>query len=71
MFPYWQGHLLVANLKVRDVRLLDIAAGRVMHEEIILKDFGRVREAVGGPDGAIYMVINEPDAVLRVSVNYN
>ena len=71
MFPYWQGHLLVANLKVRDVRLLDIAAGRVMHEETILKDFGRVREAVCGPDGAVYLVVNEPDAVLRVSVNPN
>jgi glucose/arabinose dehydrogenase len=71
MFPYWQGRLLVANLKVRDVRLLDIDAGRVMHEETVLKDFGRVREAVCGPDGAVYLVVNEPNAVLRVSVNPN
>jgi glucose/arabinose dehydrogenase len=26
-----------------------------------------VREAVGGPDGAVYVVVNEPDEILRVS----
>ena len=63
MFPYWRNHLLLANLKYRDVRLLDVVDQRVMHEEIILKDIGRVREAVSGPDGALYVVTNEPDAV--------
>ncbi len=67
MFPFWQNNLLVANLKDRDVRLLTLAGARVMHEEVILKDFGRVREAVGGPDGAIYVVVNTPDEILRVS----
>ena len=67
MFPFWQGGLLVANLKYRDLRLLTLAEGRVMHEEIILKDFGRVREAVGGPDGAVYAVVNDPDAILRIA----
>ena len=68
MFPYWNHHLLVANLKFQDVRLLTITKERVMHEEVILKDFGRVREAVSGPDGAIYVVTNEPDGILRVSL---
>ena len=67
MFPYWQDSLIVANLKYRDLRLLTLADQRVIHEEIILKDFGRVREAVSGPDGAIYAVVNEPDEILRIS----
>jgi glucose/arabinose dehydrogenase len=67
MFPFWQNQLLAANLKYQDVRLLTLAGPRVIHEEVILKDFGRVREAVGGPDGAIYVVINTPDEILRIS----
>ena len=31
------------------------------------KDFGQVREAVGGPDGAVYAVVNDPDEILRIS----
>jgi glucose/arabinose dehydrogenase len=67
MFPFWRHNLLVANLKFRDVRLLSLADARVIHEEVILKDYGRVREAVGGPDGAVYVVVNEPDEILQVS----
>ena len=58
----------MAHLKYRDLRLLDLAAGHVMHEEIVLKDFGRVRAAACGPDGAVDVVMNEPDAIWRVSM---
>ncbi len=67
MFPFWRQGLLVANLRYRDVRLLSLADERVIHEEVILKDYGRVREAVGGPDGAVYVVVNKPDEILRLS----
>ena len=66
-FPLWQGHALVGALNYQEVRLLDIANDRVMHQEVILKDKGRVREAAVGPDGAIYVVLNEPDQVLRLT----
>lgn len=65
-FPLWQNRLLVGALAYKELRLLNIGDDRVMHEEIILKDQGRVREAVVGPDGAIYVVLNAPDRVLRL-----
>lgn len=67
LFPYWRGHLLVGALNYEEVRLLDVVDGRVMHDEVILKDAGRVREAVTGPDGAIYVVLNDPDRILRLT----
>lgn len=70
LFPYWQNNLLVANLKSRDVRLLNLKEGRVLHEEVILKNMGRIREAVGGPDGAIYVVANDPDQVLKITYKH-
>ena len=39
---------------------------RVLHQEVILKGAGRVREAVPGPDGAIYVVLNAPSRVVRL-----
>ncbi len=66
-FPYWTNQLLVTALAFEEVRVLTLDGDRVLHQEIILKDAGRVREAVPGPDGAIYVVLNEPDRILRLS----
>ena len=66
LFPKWNNKLLVGALKYEDVRLLDIEEERVMHEEVILKNAGRVRDVRCGPDGAIYVVLNEPGTILRL-----
>ena len=64
--PYWTNHALVSALRYKEVRIVQIEEGRVLHEEVVLKGAGRVREAVPGPDGAIYVVLNEPDMVVRM-----
>lgn len=66
-FSLWRNKLLTGALKDEEVRLLDIVDGRVIHQEVILKGAGQVREAVTGPDGAIYVVLNHPDRVLRLT----
>lgn len=66
-FPYWQNQALVSTLKAQELRLLTMADRRVMHQEVILKGAGRIREAVPGPDGAIYMVCSGPDQIVRLS----
>lgn len=67
LFPRWRNKLLVGALAYEEVRLLDIEGARVMHEEILLKNAGRVREATVGPDGAVYVVLNEPGRILRLT----
>lgn len=67
LFPKWNNKLLAGALKYEDVRLLDIENDRVMHEEILLKGAGRVRDVVCGPDGAIYVVLNDPGTILRLT----
>ena len=54
-------------MKYEEVSLLDIEGDRVMHEEVIVKGQGRVRDVSTGPDGAIYVVLNKPDAVIRLT----
>jgi aldose sugar dehydrogenase len=67
LFPRWRNRLLVTALKFEEVRLVNIAKDRVLHQEIILKNSGRVRDVASGPDGAIYVVLNGPDMILRLT----
>lgn len=66
-FPKWKNRLLVGALKYEDVRILNIADDRVMHQEVILKNYGRVRDIGLDPEGNIYVVVNKPDRVIRLS----
>lgn len=67
MFSKWENHLLVTALKYEEVRLLDVKNQRVLHDEVILKNAGRVRDVACGPDGALYVVLNSPDVVLKLT----
>ncbi len=71
MFPEWDGDLLVAALKYQMlVRLdLDPETGEVLAEERFLKgDYGRIRDVIVAPDGALLMVTDDDNgAVLRLS----
>ena len=67
MFPIWENRLLVGALKMEELQLLDIEKDRMMYRQTILKNAGRVRDVMTGPDGAIYVVLNGPGTVIRLS----
>lgn len=66
-FPLWQGKALVTGLGPRQLRLLTLDGERVQHEEILLTTRGRPYEPVVGPDGAIYVVTDDPGQILRIT----
>ncbi len=68
LFPKWKNKLLVGALKFEEVQLLDIEEDRVIYKQTILKNAGRVRDVTSGPDGGIYVVLNRPDAVIRLGL---
>jgi len=68
-FPKWENKLLVGALAYEEVRLLTIADNRIMHDEVIMKNVGRVRDVAPGPDGAVYVVMNDPDVVLKLTAS--
>ena len=70
MFPEWKGDLLVGALKYQMlVRLHRDASGKILSEEQMLQDaFGRIRDVVEAPDGAIWLLTDEDDGtVIRLS----
>ena len=65
-FPNWSNDLLVGALRQQEVRRLRIKNRQVVEEEVILKGVGRVRDVADGPDGMIYVLLNDPDKVIRL-----
>ncbi|TAG08389.1 MAG: hypothetical protein EAZ42_10820 [Verrucomicrobia bacterium] len=66
LFPKWQNDLLVGGLASQEVRRVRIENQKVVSQEIILKNVGRVRDVATGPDGKIYVVLNSPDQIVQM-----
>ena len=67
-FPGWRGSLFVGALRAETVVRLDLDGDRVVGEERLLEGFEkRVRDVRAGPDGLIYLLLDEEDApILRL-----
>jgi len=65
-FPQWKNNLFLGSLAAQELRRLVIDGGKVTHQEVLFKGIGRVRNIVNGPDGHLYVVLNEPDRIERI-----
>jgi len=65
-FPKWEGDLVAGGLSGANVDRFRVKDGAVVErEELILP--GRVRDVVTGPEGHVYIVLNGPDKVIRLT----
>jgi glucose/arabinose dehydrogenase len=53
-YPGWKGDVLVGSLKYLYLKHVMLDDGKVVGEEILLPNIGRVRDVRVGPDGYIY-----------------
>jgi glucose/arabinose dehydrogenase len=65
LFPKWKNHLFVSSLAAEELRRLEIRNGRVVTQELLFKGLGRIRHVIGGPDGALYVLL--PQRIARLS----
>ncbi len=66
-FERWRGDLLVGSLSFEELRRLEIDGGRVTRQELLFKGHGRIRDIKTGPDGALYLLLNNPGALVRLT----
>jgi glucose/arabinose dehydrogenase len=66
-FPGWRGDLLAGGLSGMNVDRIRIRDGRVVEREELIHGLGRVRDVATGPDGRIYIALNSPDRIIRIS----
>lgn len=70
-FPQWKNQLFLGALAQQELHRLEVKGNRVVHQELILKGQGRVRDIITGPDGFLYLALeipgpDTPDHVVRL-----
>ena len=65
-FPAWKGDLVAGGLSGANVDRIRIKDGKSVEREELIHGMGRVRDVVTAPDGTIYVVLNDPDHVIRM-----
>ncbi|MBL8047892.1 MAG: PQQ-dependent sugar dehydrogenase [Chthonomonas sp.] len=65
-FKAWRGDFVAGGLAGGNLDRIRLKDGKMVSQETILRDMGRVRDVRVGPDGAIYVVLNGADRIVRI-----
>lgn len=69
-FPGWRGNLFVGGMAGQQLARLTLDGQRVVNEETLAQNMGRIRDVRQGPDGFIYLAIDDrggaPSVLVRL-----
>jgi aldose sugar dehydrogenase len=69
-FPQWKGNMFVGGMNGQQLSRLTLIGPRVVNEETLVQQRGRIRDIRQGPDGFIYLVTDDregkPTPILRL-----
>lgn len=65
-FPEWKNGLFLGGLASKELHRVTIDGNTVTGDEIVLTGIGRIRDVANGPDGALWLVLNDPDSIVRL-----
>jgi glucose/arabinose dehydrogenase len=60
-FPAWRGNFFVGGMAGQQLSRLTMKDNRVVNEELLVQQMGRIRDIRQGLDGFIYLVIDDRD----------
>lgn len=66
LYPAWKGHLLVGSLRFSYLNLCYLEGDRVVSEEMLLRNIGRLRNVRQAPDGFIYIEVEGPGRIYKI-----
>jgi glucose/arabinose dehydrogenase len=69
IYPDWKGNLLVGSLKFQYLDRCVIKNNKVVQEEKLIEGLGRVRTVKQGPDGYIYVGVENVGIVKIIPNN--
>jgi glucose/arabinose dehydrogenase len=64
-FPGWKYDFFAGGLR-GELHRIRVQDGKVVADEILLSGLGRIRDVRTGPDGFLYIVLNQPDRIVRL-----
>jgi glucose/arabinose dehydrogenase/mono/diheme cytochrome c family protein len=59
-YPGWKNSLFVAALVGQKLLRLDVEGRKIVGQETLFDQFGRVRDVILGPDGLLYVLVQNP-----------
>ncbi|TDQ06702.1 PQQ-dependent sugar dehydrogenase [Pedobacter metabolipauper] len=62
----WEGNLLSGSLRFEFLQRTVLKASKVVKEELMFKNIGRVRDVRMAPDGFIYMAVESPGRIYKL-----
>ncbi|MFY0654790.1 MAG: PQQ-dependent sugar dehydrogenase [Cyclobacteriaceae bacterium] len=65
-YPGWEGDFLAGSLRFRYLNRCVVEGDKIVKEEPLMKGIGRLRNVRIGPDGYIYIAVEEPGYIFRV-----
>ena len=65
-YPAWKNNLMVGSLRFQYLNRCVMNGNKVVKQEQLLKNIGRVRNIETGPDGYLYVSVESPGFVYRL-----
>ena len=66
-YPGWKNNLFVSGLGGQQLRRLETSGNKVVAQEQVFNQFGRVHDVIIGPDGLLYVTLQLPGQSLSAS----
>lgn len=63
----WKNNILVGSLSFKYLERVVLGGRSVLHTEKLLENIGRVRNVVMSPDGYVYVAIENPGKIIRLT----
>ena len=58
-FPEWRNHVFLGSLAMQKLIRFKVDGGEILEEEEIFSQLGRVRDIRTGPDGLLYIALEQ------------
>ena len=65
-YPGWKGNLMVGSLRFQYLNRCVMDGNKIVSQENVLKNIGRLRNVDMGPDGYLYVSVENPGYVFRL-----
>jgi glucose/arabinose dehydrogenase len=59
-YPGWKNNLFVAALAGQELLRIEVDGRRIVSQEAVFKEYGRVRDVKTGSDGLLYVLLQNP-----------
>ena len=66
-FPEWKNNLLATSLKYERLHRVELDGMNMVKDEIIFEAESRVRDVEVGPDGIIYVALEDPGRIVKLT----